>query len=61
MAAVHGNSMWRIFAIPLAIGVLGAIGLLAGLLGEGVWKWVCWIGVGVPVPVLAWYLTRRTA
>ncbi|GGF53486.1 hypothetical protein GCM10007301_11160 [Azorhizobium oxalatiphilum] len=51
-------SMSRIFAIPTLLAVLTAIGLLAGLLGEGPWKWVCWAGVGIPAAVLLWYVWR---
>ena len=42
-----------IFAWPLAIGVLSAGGLAAGLMGEGGWDALAWLGLLPPV-VLAW-------
>jgi len=42
------RSSWRIFAWPAAIGVLGAAGLFAALLGEGAWDALAWLGLGVP-------------
>lgn len=51
-------SLSRIFGMPLLLGVLTAIGLLAGLLGEGPWKWVCWAGLGIPALVMGYYVLR---
>jgi hypothetical protein len=49
----------RIFAVPLMIGVLSAIGLTAALLGDGVWDAVSWLALGVPVVVAGRYGIRR--
>ncbi|CAI8703673.1 MULTISPECIES: hypothetical protein [Pseudomonas] len=38
----------RIFAWPLLIGLLGAAGLFAALLGDGPWDALAWLGLGVP-------------
>jgi len=38
----------RIFAWPLLIGLLGAAGLFAALLGDGAWDALAWLGLGVP-------------
>lgn len=38
----------RIFAWPLVIGLLGALGLFTALLGDGGWDALSWIGLGVP-------------
>ncbi len=48
---------WQIFARPLALGVLSAIGLLAALVGDDLfWDGIGWIGLGIPLAVTAWCL-----
>lgn len=45
----------RVWAVPVALGVLTASGLLSALVSEGwgdVWSW---IGLGIPVAVMGWY------
>ena len=45
----------RVWAAPVALGVLTASGLLSALVSEGwgdVWSW---IGLGIPVAVMGWY------
>jgi len=38
----------KIFAWPLLIGLMGAAGLFAALLGDGWWDALAWLGLGVP-------------
>ncbi|MFP5427275.1 MAG: hypothetical protein ACLGJA_15705 [Gammaproteobacteria bacterium] len=38
----------RIFAWPALIGLLGALGLFAALLGDGWWDGLSWLGLGIP-------------
>ncbi|CAG8869964.1 hypothetical protein PS627_03756 [Pseudomonas fluorescens] len=38
----------RIFLWPLVIGLLGALGLFAALLGDGGWDALSWFGLGIP-------------
>jgi len=42
------SRFWPMFGAPLVIGLLGAAGLFAALLGDGAWDWLSWIGLGVP-------------
>jgi hypothetical protein len=42
------NRIWR---APVALGVLTAAGLAAGLLGDGVWDWMSAAALAVPVLV----------
>jgi hypothetical protein len=42
------SSFWKVFAIPLGIGLLSAAGLFAALLGDGWWDSLSWVGLGVP-------------
>lgn len=44
----------KVFGMPLLIGVLGAAGLFAALLGDGWWDALAWVGLGLPV----WYGVR---
>jgi hypothetical protein len=49
------RSALRIFAIPIALGVLSAVGLLAALLGDEAWDYVSWLALGIPCVVMVWY------
>jgi len=50
----------RIWAMPILLAVLTTIGLVAALLGDGVWDLVSAVTLGAPVAVGAWYAFRRT-
>src|SRR5690606_31737951 len=40
---------------PLAFGFLSAAGLVAGLLADGIWDWISWIGLGSGCAACGWY------
>lgn len=48
-----------IFAIPVAVAILSLIGLVGALLGDGVWDWIGWLGLGACIAVMAWALVAR--
>jgi hypothetical protein len=51
--------MVKVWRWPLLIGVSSLVGLVAGLLGEGgVWWWICWLTLSVPVALGAMGLAR---
>jgi hypothetical protein len=50
----------QIWAMPILLAILTAIGLVAALLGDGVWDLVSSVTLGAPVLVAAWYGLRRT-
>jgi hypothetical protein len=56
--ALTRSSFRRVFAIPLLLAVLSAIGLLAALIGDNLWDALSWLGLGVPVAVILWYVAR---
>ncbi|QHG26061.1 hypothetical protein [Pseudomonas sp. DTU12.1] len=53
------SNFWKVFGVPLAIGLLSAGGLFAALLGDGVWDSLSWVGLGIPALIGVWGLMRR--
>jgi hypothetical protein len=49
------RSLW---GMPILLGVLTAIGLVAGLLGDGWWDLVSVVGLGTPVAVATWHIVK---
>jgi len=47
-------TLWRIFAAPIGLGVVSAIGLTAALVGDGAWDAASWLCLGLPVAVSLW-------
>ncbi|MGX5217742.1 MULTISPECIES: hypothetical protein [Pseudomonas] len=47
------------FALPLVIGLLSLLGLFCALLGDGMWDWVAWLGLGIPALLGCWPLLFR--
>ena len=50
------GAFWRMWGWPLVLGLLSASGLASALVSDGgagdVWSW---IGLGIPVAVMAWF------
>ena len=55
------SSFRKVWGAPLLLAVLTVFGLLCALLGTGIWHWLAWIAIGIPLAVLAWYLRPRRA
>jgi len=46
----------RLWGAPIVLGVLTATGLLSALVSDGGWgDWWSWLGLGIPVAVMAWF------
>ena len=43
------SNFWKVFSIPLAIGLVSVTGLFSALLGDDAWDVLSWIGLGIPV------------
>jgi hypothetical protein len=52
------NRFWFVWRIPTALAVLTMFGLLAALLGTGVWHWLAWLMLAVPILVALWFCAR---
>ena len=56
--AVRKPSVIRVFGAPFVLAVIGMFGLVAafgfGLAGQV----MCWLGVGSPIAVVAWFGLR---
>jgi hypothetical protein len=52
------RSLW---GIPILLGVLTALGLAVGLLGDGWWDVAAVICLGIPVAVGAWHMFKPAA
>ncbi|MGJ4931174.1 hypothetical protein ACQR1I_33940 [Bradyrhizobium sp. HKCCYLS2038] len=50
-------SVWEVFRAPLLIGLVAAAGLAFGLLGDGLWDGLCWLGLSVPILLALLYGT----
>lgn len=50
------SGIWR---IPAALAMLSAVGLAAAILGDGIWDWLCWATLSVPLAVCAVKLWRQ--
>ncbi|MEO5955751.1 MAG: hypothetical protein ABIR36_08710 [Nitrospiraceae bacterium] len=51
----------QIWGLPIALGLVSAVGLLAALLGDGIWDVVSWSSLAAPVIAVVWHLARPTA
>ena len=49
----------KVWGAPIALAVLGAAGLVAALLGDGVLDALSWLLLSVPLAVVIWYVAKR--
>ena len=57
--SARGHTTWQIWGAPIVLALLSTFGLLAALLGVGVWHGLAWIALTAPVVVCLWYSLRR--
>ncbi|NYT85231.1 hypothetical protein [Pollutimonas harenae] len=55
MAAKQNTALRRVWGAPVLLGVLTCFGLLAALLGVGVWHWLAWTALAAPVAAGVWF------
>lgn len=49
----------RMWGAPVLLGILTAVGLLAALLGDGVWDALSALALGIPTVATIWYGFRK--
>lgn len=49
------HRFWFVWGAPIVLGVLSVFGLLAALLGTGLWHWASWISLTVLLVVILKY------
>lgn len=52
------QTLSQIFGWPLVIGVLSTVGLIAALVGDGIWDGVSWLALLLPILLYAMFLLR---
>lgn len=58
LAHQGSSAFWRLWGWPLALALLTAVGLVAGLLGDGLWDELSDLALGIPVLAGAWFALR---
>tara|TARA_R100001163_G_C4956688_1_gene122202 strand:- start:34 stop:246 length:213 start_codon:yes stop_codon:yes gene_type:complete len=56
---VTAKTNWQIFAIPLFLALLTLVGLIAGLLGDGLSDILSWAGLFFPLAAIVWAFKYR--
>ncbi|WP_181259108.1 hypothetical protein [Pseudoduganella armeniaca] len=49
----------RLWGVPILLGILTTIGLVAALLGDGLLDYVSAIALAIPIGLGAWHSLRR--
>jgi hypothetical protein len=55
----HHKTLSQIFAAPILVGVLSAVGLVAALVGDGWWDGVSWLTLALPVLLYFFFVLCR--
>jgi hypothetical protein len=50
------RTFWQVFGIPIVLGLVSTVGLIAALVGNGLYDAVSWIALTIPVIVILKYL-----
>ncbi len=61
MALRTHRKLRQIFALPMVIGILSTVGLLAALIGDGWWDGLSWASLSLPVLLYVFFMIRRQA
>jgi hypothetical protein len=61
MALRSHRTLQQIFALPILIGILSTVGLIAALVGDGWWDGLSWASLSLPVLLYLFFMVRRTS
>jgi hypothetical protein len=53
------RTLGQIFAVPIVVGALSIVGLLAALIGDGWWDAVSWLSLTLPILLYLFFVARR--
>lgn len=53
------NTFFKVWMMPIALGLLIAFGLLSALLATGIWHWLSWLSLTIPVVTVIYYLQYK--
>lgn len=55
------RTLGQIFAVPLLIGAMSVVGLVAALVGDGIWDGLSWLMLVTPIVIYmaCIYIPRR--
>lgn len=56
---MRSQSLWTMFFMPLMIAALSMFGLIAALIGDGIWDTAGWLALVAPVVMTLWAYFRR--
>lgn len=59
MITAHLSSS-QIWGMPIAIGVVSAVGFVSALLGDDIWDALSWCALTIPIVVPLWYIIRSS-
>lgn len=48
----------KLWGMPILLGLLSGIGLIAALLEDGLWDALSWLTLGIPSVLMIWYWLR---
>jgi len=51
----YPHSFRQIWGFPIGIGIMTTIGLVSSLVGTGIWHWISWIALALPIVIAAWF------
>ncbi|MEH6565689.1 MAG: hypothetical protein V7756_10240 [Halopseudomonas sp.] len=52
------KGLWQIFRAPLLLAMLSSVGLIAALIGDGVFDLLSWLTLGSTLAVIIWYWAK---
>ena len=61
MALRNHRTLQQIFALPILIGILSTVGLIAALVGDGWWDGLSWATLALPVLLYLFFYFRKYA
>jgi len=59
-SALRRGLLGRTYLMPLIIAMISSAGLLFALIGDGLWDYLSWLALGIPVAIGLWFSNRRS-